>query len=312
MLVDAAPHPRGGTTSRHAANAAIRRIAQQLTLATLSARLEFSSGPTYIDSALLAAVGAALANRQMRRVAAAVVHTLGHKPTPRATWRFALAWWYRRMVDEVLSYQLDRLSLPWLEEHVSVVGTPPTEGCILLSVHQWNQRLAFARLSLAIEELGLVSMWQPLPPDDPDLHIDARSMHPDSRHRALSRLSHLMFGSRIYSPQVAARRGLELLRRGGSLIVLADFYGQDLTPVLGRLIPVADGVVWLARQTACPIVPFVLSPVAPGRGWQLRYGEPIRNSRPALIEAVEQTIRQRPSTWMSWRGWYNSPPAHYK
>jgi hypothetical protein len=186
----------------------------------------------------------------------------------------------------------------------------PADGCILLSVHQFNQRVGFARLSMAVHELGAVSMFELRMEGEPDPPTIERVPDTEPRDRARSRFARWVFGERIYSPPFAARGGLELLRRGGSLIVLSDFLGRDLACVLGRQIPVPNGAVWLAQRSGRAIVPFVLSPqTRRPQFWQLWCGEPIAPTRPALIAALEECIRRSPTSWTGWPAWYEAPAS---
>ncbi len=285
-----------------------RTVVRRILVATLAARLRLTSEPTYRDTARLSALFAAAANPRQRRVAAAAVHALDRTPDHLAVWRFTVGWWHERMVDEILSYQIDRMTRAWVRERIALTGAPlPPGGSILLSIHQWNQRLAFARLADVCADLGLVSMWQPTASDDAPR--SARSLGLDQRQLSLSRASFEIFGPRVYSPLVAARRGLELLRAGGSLIVLADFFGQSLTPILGHAIPIADGVAWLAEQSGSPIVPFLMSPESGSGGWKVACGERIESTQASVNAQVERAIRTVPTTWMSWRGWYEGAPT---
>src|SRR5262249_6136386 len=116
-----------------------------------------------------------------------------------------------------------------------------------------------------------------------------------------------VFGPRVYLPSTAARGGLELLRNGGYLVVLADFYGTHMHCLFGREIPVATGPIWWAQRSGRPIVPYLVYPPRGRRDrWHLRYGDPIPPTRTAIAGAVEDSIRSIPASWMSWRGWYTS------
>ena len=157
------------------------------------------------------------------------------------------------MVDEILSYQIDRMTRAWVRERVSLSDPPlPQGGAILLSIHQWNQRLAFARLADVTTELGwsrcggrprlTIRGWRVRRVSTLRTAASWHSVGPASRSSARGCFR------RAWQPGVVSK----LLNAGGSLIVLADFYGQSLTPILGHLIPVADGVAWLAEQSGPP------------------------------------------------------------
>jgi len=282
--------------------------AQRVVLATLTRQLASSAEPVYADLARLGATLGLVGNRHMRQVAAAAVRALGWQPTAGVVWRFGWQWWYQRSVDELLAYQADRLTPEWAERHVLAPARLPPAGSILLSVHQYNLPVAAARAVQLVADLGVVSMIDPRPPAAANAGTDGFLLPPGPRARILGRFYRRTFGERLYTPMVAARQGLELLRCGGSLIVLADFYGQVFGPLLGKRIPVAPGPVWLARRSGRPIVPFLLIP--PPRleqPWQLWCGEPIDPSPAVVAATLEAAIRRLPTTWMSWRGWHAAP-----
>jgi len=282
--------------------------AQQVVLAAFRRQLQASAEPVYADLARLGATVGLLGNRHMRQVAAAAVTALGRRPTAGAVWRFGWQWWYQRSVDELLAYQADRLTPAWARQHVLAPERLPPTGSILLSVHQYNLPVAAARAVQLVDDLGVVSMLDPRPPAAANAGTDAFLLAPGPRARRLGHFYTRIFGGRLYTPLVAARQGLELLQRGGSLIVLADFYGQVFGPILGKRIPVAQGPLWLARRSGRPIVPFVLIPPRrPEQPWQLWCGAPIDPTHAAVAAALEAAIRRLPTTWMSWRGWHAAP-----
>jgi hypothetical protein len=284
------------------------RLLGGLVLATLSARLKLGTEPAYAEMAQLGALAGLIGRSRMRTVAAAAVRALGTRPTTAATWRFAWSWWYQRATCGALSYQADRLTPAWAERHVAAPESLPSGGSVLIGVHHFNQRLAFARLSALVEELGVVSMFEPLAASDPQLRATGVEANARARLRTRSRFCHQVFGPRIYPPGSAPRRGLELLRRGGSLIVMSDFFGHEPACLLGKRWLLPRGPVWLARQSGCPLVPFVVSP-APGQAqdWQLWCGEPIPATLTALGEALEECIRRSPTAWTGWPAWYAAP-----
>jgi hypothetical protein len=282
--------------------------AQRLVLAALSVRFRFSQEPVYAEMAWITALAGVLGNPPMRHISAMAVAALGAEPTRAAAWRFAWRWWYERATGEVLAYQADRLTPQWALQHVEAPAGLPPGGAILVSVHHFYELQAFARLSAAVDELGATSLFEPVVDNDPELLSVSPMLNETERLRALSRFTRRVFGPRVYRPSVAARRGLELLRRGGYLVVLADFFGKEQACILGRQIPVAQGPIWWAEQSGRPIVPFLAAPpVRPGALWQLWCGEPIAASRPAITGAVEDCIRRLPTAWMSWRGWSECP-----
>jgi hypothetical protein len=275
--------------------------------ALLSRRIARGTEPEHFALASLVAGIAATVSPRMPGVATEALLALGQEPTRAAAWRFCRDWWLQRALSDILSYDADRLTSPWAEQHVAVRGSVPREGAILVSVHQFSQQVAAVRAAQLVPQLGLVTMTQPLshkaklPPDTFVLPVDARAQPVD-------RLLDRVFGDRVFGPTVAGRRGLELLRDGGTLVVLPDFYGGQLVNVLGRSIPVGRGAVWWARQSGRPIVPFSLTAPRDGsHDWLLEFAEPISPTYTSLVGALNDIVRRAPTAWMSWRGWHASP-----
>jgi hypothetical protein len=175
-------------------------------------------------------------------------------------------------------------------------------------MHQFNLAVAAARAVQLVHELGVVSVLD-LAPADQRVATDGFLVPPNERLGSLGSFYSRTFDGRMYPPSVAGRRGLELLRRGGSLIVLPELFGDVCGPILGRSISVAQGPVWLAQSAPAPIVPFLLVP--PDRRtavWRLWCGEPLEPSHQAIVATLDRQIRRAPTTWPYWRGWYAAPP----
>ncbi len=279
-------------------------------LSALSARLLLSDEPGYEDIARTCALLGLASDGRMRQVAAAAVRALGRGPTGAATLRFAWSWWYQRAACAALAYQADRLTPAWVDSHVAAPRALPADGCILVSIHHFNQRLGFARLSMLVEELGTVAHFRPLSETEPDLAQTDHVLDARTRVRTLSRFCQRVFGPRMYSPRSGPRRGLELLRRGGSMIVLSDYVGRVPARILGKRWFLPPGAIGLAEQSGRPIVPFVLSPtVGQRQRWQLWCGEPIAPKQSELAGALEECIRRSPTAWTGWQPWYAAPWA---
>jgi hypothetical protein len=267
--------------------------------------LQTSDGPVFADVASIGAWLGLLGSRKMRQAGGAAVAALGAPATMGRVWDFTWRWWYQRSVDELLSYQIERLTVDWATQHVTTHGSLPRGGCVLVSIHQFNQHVAVARASALEPDLGLISMLEPEDQVDDQLPREDFLVPRGIRLARLTRFYAEAFGGRIFKPSVAARGGLELLSQGGSLIVLPDFFGERHGQILGRSIPVADGPIWWANRSGRPMVPFCLAPPRDAeQAWQLIIGEPVPGTREALVAAVESTIRRAPTTWMSWRGWH--------
>src|SRR6266852_2711296 len=84
-------------------------------LAALSARLQLSGEPGYVELARTCALLGLVADGGMRQVAAAAVRALGANPTRAATGRFVWSWWYQRTACAAIAYQADRLTPAWFE-----------------------------------------------------------------------------------------------------------------------------------------------------------------------------------------------------
>jgi hypothetical protein len=286
----------------------VPKAAQRLALSALSPWLQASTDPVYTGAARIGATVGILANRRMRQILAVAADSVGAVTTRQTAWRFGWDWWYQRTVDEVLTYQADRLTPEWAARHVLAPDRLPPESCVLVSIHQFNQHVAAASAVTLVNDLGLVSMVEPPPQSEPELGEGRLLLDRRDRSRAISRFHDRVFGERVFSPSVAARRGLELLQRGGSLIVLADFFGKDFASLVGKCIPVANGPIWWAERAGRPIVPFLLYPPHRAeRRWRLWCGEPIPTNRTALVSTLEDCIRRLPTTWVSWRGWDAAP-----
>jgi hypothetical protein len=284
------------------------RLLGRLVLAGLSVRLQLSSEPAFTNLAQFGALAGVIGGRRMRQVIRGALRARGSDPTSAATRQFAWSWWYQRSASSVLSYQADRVTPSWAERHVAALESLPSGGCVLVAVHQFNQRVAFARLTRLVAQLGCVSMFEPLAESDPRLNTTGFGIDARSKVRAASRYCHQVFGTRMFPPRTAARPGLELLRRGGSLVVLSDFFGREPIDVLGKRLFVPRGALWWAAQSGRPIVPFALSPGADERQkWQLWCGEPIPATLTALGDALEQCIRRSPTAWTGWPAWYAAP-----
>jgi len=310
MLSRGAREPESASFARFSTPA--RTLIQRFGLAAASPLLLPETDHVRNALAGLAAAGAVLGNGRMRAILRTAIEALGSELTPQTVSHFTWEWWRQRALDDLLTYHADCLTTDWAERHVTVPARPVPQNCIFVSVHQFNLHVAAVRAAALVNELGLVSMVerrQHAPPDGgtaPGFLLD-----PAQRSRAMSRFQARVFGKRTYPPSVAARQGLELLQRGGSLIVLPDFFGDSSGTMLGKSIPVSDGPIWWAQHTGCPIVPFVLYPPCQQEPrWRLWWDEPIPANRTALTAALVNCIRRAPTTWFSWRGWYTAPCAH--
>jgi hypothetical protein len=280
----------------------------RLVSAGLSVQSRLSNGPRYTEVATVGALAGLVGSARNREVAAAALRALGSTPTIAATWLFAWRWWYQRCAGGVLDYQADRVTLAWAEQHVAAPASVPNGGCILVSVHNFTQRLAFARLGSLFDDLGGVGLFEPLPEGDPSLTQTSFGADAAAQVRARSRFSHEVVGPRLFSPRWAPRRGLELLRSGGSLIVLIDFFGREPVNVLGKCMQVPSGPLWWAAQSGRPIVPFAISPTHGDRQpWQLWCGESVDATPSGLASAIEECVRRAPTAWAGWPAWYAAP-----
>jgi hypothetical protein len=277
-------------------------LVHRMVLAALTARISGTADPVYEDIAWTGGWLGFVGHHATHRVAAEAVRTLGLKPAAHAARQFAWKTWYLWTANATLGYQADRLTAAWIERTILATGGLPESGCILVSVHHYNQRLAFAKLQSMVTELGAVSLFEGLAADDPELQKVDRVLSSQSRVRALSRFRDRVFGSLTFGPGVQIRQGLQLLDRGGALIVLADYSDAKRGQIFGRPFPVADGPLWFAERSAKPIVPFMLK--KSGKYWTLWCGEQIEPTETALIAALEECIRQEPSAWRGWPAWY--------
>ncbi|GAC1322454.1 MAG: hypothetical protein NVSMB2_19760 [Chloroflexota bacterium] len=281
-------------------------------LSALALRFRTADEPVYRDVALLGSLAAAIANPDLRAMAGVALPALGVRPTRAAVWRFATRHAYERAANAALACQADRLTPAWATKNVLASDLDlPTEGCVLISVHHFHQRLAFARLSSLVKDLGAVGTFEPLPRERLSTPPQLRISLAERRRRARSHYSHAVFGDRLYSSRTAPRAGLDLLKCGGSLIVVPDFAGADIGMVLGRQVTISRAPMWWAQKADCPIVPFVVSPPdAPGQPWRLWCGKPIEPNWQAVATALETCIRLAPTVWTAWRAWSAAPAAN--
>ena len=275
-------------------------------MVALTARISGTDEPVYEDIAWIGGGLGLIGHRATHRVAIEAVRTLGLKPVRQAARQFAWKSWYLWTANLALSYQADRLTPAWIERTIRAPRALPESGCILVSVHHYNQRLAFAKLQSMVAELGALSLFEGLATDDPELQRVDRVLSYRSQLRALSRFRDRVFGSRIFGTVCRIRQGLQLLDRGGALLVLADYSETKRGHIFGRRFPVADGPLWFAERSGKPIVPFALK--KSGKHWQLWCGEPIEPTETALVAALEECIRQEPSAWRGWPAWYAGYP----
>jgi lauroyl/myristoyl acyltransferase len=270
--------------------------------------------PTWHMAAATSATLAVCTDRAAYRQARAALTALGQPATRQQTARFAWDLWYQRASNAVLAYQGDRVTDAWAAAHIQIDGRPPTGGAILVSVHHTNQLLGFVRMQSVIEQLGVIGMFEPT--DHPAVTATQppplpRPWRMDESYRRLmlSRLLRRIFGPRLFAPFAALRPGLQLLRDGGSLILLPDHYERGTrATLLGRQISVAEGAVVLSQRTGRPIVPCGLIPL-PGRRFRLWFGEPLAVSQAAVVQALEDCVRRAPEAWIGWGDWYRSPRA---
>jgi len=291
-----AAHERGAGVAMPFAAPNVSPAAYRLARAALQARLQLAGdAPVWAEIAWISAWVAVLGRPESRLLAGAALRALGQRSTPGRRWRFAWATWYAQASDACLALEAQRLTAPWLRDHLRIRGAPPPPGSILVTVHHAGQFLGFLRLAQLLPSAALVTVFDP------------RAQPATPRARQLGEVIQRTFGSHLYPPARATRPCLELLGSGGSVILVPDFFDAGpRVPLLGRAVGIARGPVWLAERTGRPIIPYlVASSVA---GWELCFGAPIEPSMAALVAGLEGCIRRAPTVWLGWRDWLAAPP----
>lgn len=257
-----------------------------------------SPTPVWRWPAIPSATAATLIDRELRALAPEALRALGRAPTRAAQLRFRWGICYQAEVEQVLALQQERLDRAWLRRHVILEGALPPEGAILLTVHHPNVRLSVGLFACAVGRIGAISV---------QTH-ERLEHHLRSLERPPELLLRRALGPHVFPP-AAVRRSLRFLRQGGYLIVAADepHPAWPRASVLGRQLPLAPGIAWLARRSGRPIVPFVLIPER--RRWRIRCGAPIAATDAAIADAVERCIRSAPVNWseMRWKIWGSAP-----
>jgi hypothetical protein len=280
-------------------------LARRLALLGLALSLRLAgsqSVSTHVAS--ISALYAVVRDSRLRAAAPDALAALGRPAGALEAWRFAFGVCHESARDAAIAYQSHRVTSAWVARHVQFTGAPPpTQPCVLVTIHHAHQRFGFLMLSERLPRLGLVANFVPLPPGE-----QRQDLPPAwNRRAALSQFLRRAFEERVYHPSRAARPGLELLR-GGSLVLLPEFFpGGQSARIFERVVSVGEGPVWLAQRTGRPLVPFVVVPDGPH--WRVWCGQPIEPSVPALAAALETCIRHAPAAWSGWRDWHAAPRA---
>lgn len=213
---------------------------------------------------------------------------------------------YQRQVDLILLDQHERITPQWAARHVRYSGTIPPGGAILVSVHHCADRLAGLALAAHGYHLGMITTRlddsSALMTVDPTLRqiwcLTARSME----HA---------FGDRQFAPHEAGRKGLQLLRAGGYLMLFADEAAQvaPFSPLLGKSVTVPRGAVWFARHSGKPLIPYMVVPE--GSHWRLWVGEAVPLTQQGLCHALGNCIQRAPGSWQRYiaMSWLAAPSA---
>lgn len=259
-------------------------------LATL---LGWSPRPIWHAPAVALASVRVLFDREGRRLSVALLRALDRPVTWRARWRLHWMHWYQREAILLLCLQSPRITRAWAVAHIRRGGALPRDGAIVLSPHHVGQHLGALVIAEMVDRPGGIA-WEP--PDDPAqlarMDETIQQIWPHMR-----RIRTRAVGERVFSPEEAARKGLRLLKEGGTLILAGDVFtlGERRYPFLGRALPLPSGVTWFAEQSGKPIHPCIIVP--DGRTWRLWIGPAIPPTQEAAIAAMEECIRRAPGNW---------------
>lgn len=268
--------------------------------------------PIWRLPAALLAMLRMLADPSLCRVAGPALQALNHPDNFFTRWRFAWGICYAYEANLILGMQMTRITKRWVLDHIIVEGRLPTDGAVLLPIHQTNSRLAGLRLRAAGLSLGLIAAdgTGATAREDPGYEQWLKE-HGVTQplisgvHAARQRT----YQGNIFVPPHAARPGRHWLLQGNSLVIAADTFAGTWPrcAILDRAMPIPPGAVWFAKQTDKPIVPFVICPR--GKRWVLWIGEPVQATAEGVAAGMESCIRQAPVSWtsMCWRAWSEMP-----
>jgi len=262
-----------------------------------------------LPAALLACFALAV-DRQVFPLSRALLVACGVSPTLSRRW--ALSWargfWY--VAYRLIYLQGERITAPWLQQHVHIDGVLPPDGAILLTVHHRGARLGL--LALAARGCHLATI---IPQHNPHA---LRDLTMDSPRALYERQSLLLrrrtFDDRTFGRREAVREGLPFLAKGGYLLIAADVFplyphAKEMATLFGRAVAIPRGPVWFAQQSGRPIVPLMVVPQGPG--WRVWIGEAIPVTQEAVVDALAQCIRRAPADWERPMAmtWLAAPPA---
>ncbi|MGI8688990.1 MAG: hypothetical protein ACR2M3_10460 [Thermomicrobiales bacterium] len=248
--------------------------------------------PIWRLPASLLATSRMLADGDGRRLDAALLHALGLPAGPYARWRMRWMRSYQRQADLILSLQTAHFTRAWVRRHIQCPRSLPPGGAILVAPHHAMQFAGTLALTTMVEYLGAISAEAA----DPDqfLHTDPTLVnHWRQMRLARQNVGHL----HVLRQHEAGRRGLQLLQRGGYLVILADELRDDvpLHPLLGRAVAIPRGATWFAQHAGKPIIPWMVVPR--GLGWWLWVGEAVPATQEGVLRGLEACLRLAPSSW---------------
>ncbi len=303
LVVLSAPADTGDTPrrwlreARHTAHLARRLLSQKLHLwwyyTVLSRLCSHLAYPVWRGPSALFACLRVLVDGEAGALSRHLSHALGVSSSLER-WRLRWSICYHYEIERLILIQADRLTHEWAMEHVHICGHLPPDGAILLTSHQFGRWIARLRLASMGEACSSISM-EPTPEDvtifvlaDPVIQREIIA-----KHRVQTRL----LRSDNFHWGKGGRKVLQFLRDGGYLDVATDVFidGWPMGEVLGKMMPIPRGPVWLAQHTGKPIIPMTLTPV--GRGWELRLGEPIEATHDAVANALDTSLRRAPAAW---------------
>jgi lauroyl/myristoyl acyltransferase len=227
--------------------------------------------------------------------------------TPRAAEARTLA---RRNVAEIARLR-ELYWRPWLLKRSRVIGREHWEaahaggrGCVVVISHLGLVYVApriLRRHGYEVYFVGTPKYWEPQAPGYMGLLM----------HYLRTEYATAAGVGRLISSTAPPERLIELVSRGGSVVIAFDVPGSAATPFLGRSVALSGGPATLAFWTGAKVLP--MSTERHGTRTDLRMFEPLdpadyrdpRSLRAAIARVFEQIVLAKPEVVDF--GWYPQP-----
>ena len=196
-----------------------------------------------------------------------------------------------------------RKKSPIKKEEVSLLYPERLDAClkqkrglILVSVHHYYHILFFSWINQLSPNFQPYLMKNFFPKEKPLL---SNFLH--RRHDTL-------FQGRLIHTSSDLRKPVEILRKGGAVILLQDLFNEkgEQIQFLGRKVRNPLGAIRLAKISGSIILPSITTHQLffPKKKWVIHFWKPIdpNDSQPKenLISSMEEMIKTYPETWGFW------------